>query len=288
MTSAEIEEHSRLGTCQQSIQTNLRTIGSRLDAYAREIEENKTDMWEARRDLDHIDKIAMRQAIEQKMLSAEVLREQQRKLLKLRKSPYFGRFDFARERDDKSGAKPIYVGVHDFRDEETGKTIVYDWRAPVSSMFYDYEIGPARYQAPGGEVRGRLELKRQFRIRDGRMEFMFESGVNIVDDVLQQELGPLIRRRHEEYRRDDPARPERHHPRRRSAHAHHSGRGGFRQNLHCPASHCLSALPLQGHVELEGHPDHLAQSGLCRLHRQRAARTGRGAGRRNQDGDAGR
>jgi DNA helicase II / ATP-dependent DNA helicase PcrA len=55
-------------------------------------------------------------------------------------------------------------------------------------MFYDYEIGPARYEAPSGEIRGRLELKRQFRISGGRMEFMLESGVNIVDDVLQEEL----------------------------------------------------------------------------------------------------
>lgn len=188
MTIAEREELSRLEACQQSIEFNLQAISSRLSAYAREIQETKEHMWEARRDLDHIDKVALRQTIEQKTRSAEVLREQQQKLLKLRKSPYFGRFDFAREGNGQVGAEPIYVGVHDCRDEASGKTLVHDWRAPISSMFYDYEIGPARYQAPSGEIHGRLELKRQFRIRDGRMEFMLESGVNIVDDVLQQEL----------------------------------------------------------------------------------------------------
>ncbi|MFN4282389.1 MAG: HelD family protein [Alphaproteobacteria bacterium] len=188
MTIAEREELSRLQACHQSIEINLQAISSRLNAYAREIQETKEHMWEARRDLDHIDKVALRQVIEQKTRSAEVLREQQQKLLKLRKSPYFGRFDFAREGNGKAGAKPIYVGVHDCRDEASGKTLVHDWRAPISSMFYDYEIGLARYQAPSGEIHGRLELKRQFRIRDGRMEFMLESGVNIVDDVLQQEL----------------------------------------------------------------------------------------------------
>jgi DNA helicase-2/ATP-dependent DNA helicase PcrA len=188
MTTAEREELTRLEACQQSIEFNLQAISSRLSAYAREIQETKEHMWEARRDLDHIDKAALRQMIEQKTRSAEVLREQQQKLSKLRKSPYFGRFDFARAGNGDAGAEPIYVGVHDCRDEASGKTLVYDWRAPISSMFYDYEIGPARYQAPSGEIHGRLELKRQFRIRDGRMEFMLESGVNIVDDVLQQEL----------------------------------------------------------------------------------------------------
>lgn len=188
MTIAKSEEHARLGACLKGLQDNLLSIGARLSAHAKEIQETKEHMWEARRDMDHIDKVALRQVIEQKTRSAEILREQQQKLSKLRKSPYFGRFDFARGEGRHIQAEPIYVGVHDFRDEASGKTLVYDWRAPISSMFYDYEIGPARYEAPSGEIRGRLELKRQFRIRDGRMEFMLESGVNIVDDVLQQEL----------------------------------------------------------------------------------------------------
>ncbi|MGC8534203.1 MAG: HelD family protein [Rhizomicrobium sp.] len=188
MTTTEREELTRLEACQKSIEDNLRAVSSRLNDYAREIQETKEHMWEARRDLDHIDKVALRQVIEQKTRSADVLREQHQKLLKLQKSPYFGRFDFAREGNGNASAESIYVGVHDCRDDALGKTLVYDWRAPISSMFYDYEIGPARYQAPSGEIIGRLELKRQFRIRDGRMEFMLESGVNIVDDVLQQEL----------------------------------------------------------------------------------------------------
>ncbi|MFN3727833.1 MAG: HelD family protein [Allosphingosinicella sp.] len=188
MTSIDPKELTRLEDCQRSIGRNLQLIGSRLDDYAKEVQESHEHMWEARRDMDHIDKIAMRQSIDQKMRSAEILRAQQQKLLKLRKSPYFGRFDFAREQAVKSGAVPIYVGVHDFRDEETGTTIVHDWRAPVSSIFYDHEIGLASYEAPSGEIRGNVELKRQFRIRDGVMQFMIESGVNIVDDVLQEEL----------------------------------------------------------------------------------------------------
>ncbi|MEX0953631.1 MAG: 3'-5' exonuclease [Rhizobiaceae bacterium] len=188
MNPAEREEQRRLQSCLESIARNLQLIGARLSASARDIQETTTYMWEARRDLDHIDKVAMRQAIEQKSSSAEVMRAQQKELRKLRDSPYFGRLDFRRGRGKGAAAQPIYVGVHGFRDEDSGETLVHDWRAPVSSMFYDHEIGPASYEAPSGEISGRVELKRQFRIRDGQMELMLESGVNIIDDVLQDEL----------------------------------------------------------------------------------------------------
>ncbi|HEU5148684.1 MAG TPA: 3'-5' exonuclease, partial [Chryseosolibacter sp.] len=70
----------------------------------------------------------------------------------------------------------------------TGKNLIYDWRAPVSSMFYDFELGPAWHDTPSGRISGNITLKRQYRIRDGRMEFMIENDLNIHDEVLQKEL----------------------------------------------------------------------------------------------------
>ena len=114
--------------------------------------------------------------VEQTLDSAEVLKEQQQKMHKLLRSPYFGRFDFTGDED--STARAIYVGVHHFRDEHARETLVHDWRAPISSMFYGFEPGPACFLSPGGEVAGQVILKRQFRIRDGAMEFVLESGVS--------------------------------------------------------------------------------------------------------------
>lgn len=186
MNTAETEEKARLEGCQTSLRNALAQIDTRLNDYAQEIQIRKEYLWEARRDMDHIEKIAVRQTIEQTLDSAEVLKAQQQKLVKLMRSPYFGRFDFLKSGETKT--EPIYVGVHHFRDEAVRETLVYDWRAPIASMFYDYETGPARYQAPAGEVEGQLTLKRQFRIRDGQLEFVLESGVHIVDDVLQEEF----------------------------------------------------------------------------------------------------
>ena len=74
-------------------------------------------MWEARRDMDHLDKVAMRQSIDQMMRSSDVLRAQAIKLEKLRKSPYFGRFDFRARPAERD--RTYYIGIHDFREEDT-------------------------------------------------------------------------------------------------------------------------------------------------------------------------
>jgi DNA helicase-2/ATP-dependent DNA helicase PcrA len=188
MTPAESEERERLEACQTRIRDAIRQLDQRLGEQTREVQSENAYMWEARGDMDHIEKIAVRQTIEQTMRSSAVVEAQQRKLTKLVRSPYFGRFDFVRGGNAPASAEAIYVGVHHFRDEESGRTLVHDWRAPIAAVFYDYEIGPVRYLAPSGEVAGELRLKRQFRIRNGRLEFMLESGLHVVDDVLQHEL----------------------------------------------------------------------------------------------------
>ena len=102
------------------------------------------------------------------------------------KSPCEG--DFREIRADRTTAEPIYIGVHTFHDFEQRKNLVYDWRAPIAGMYYDYEPGPAAYTSPTGEITGEISLKRQYRIRGGRMEYMFESSVTVHDDILAREL----------------------------------------------------------------------------------------------------
>jgi len=105
----------------------------------------------------------------------------------------FGRFDFIRDGQTQSLA--VYVGIHAFFDEDRKENLIYDWRAPIATMFYDYEAGKAHYEAPSGDITGTIAAKRQFRIRHGHMEFMLESALNIQDDVLQEELSRAMFRR---------------------------------------------------------------------------------------------
>ena len=55
-------------------------------------------------------------------------------------------------------------------------------------MFYDHELGEAFYSSPAGKINGAISLKRQYRIRKGKMEYMIESSVTVHDDILQKEL----------------------------------------------------------------------------------------------------
>lgn len=106
------------------------------------------------------------------------------KIVKLKESPYFARIDFCPEGDSK--ADKYYIGRFTF--SHVNKLLVFDWRAPIASMFYDYEVGPAGFDAPSGRIQGYLSRKRQFKIKNGLMEYALETSVNIQDDVLQREL----------------------------------------------------------------------------------------------------
>ncbi|MDQ0892418.1 DNA helicase-2/ATP-dependent DNA helicase PcrA [Paenibacillus sp. V4I9] len=127
---------------------------------------------------------------------AEVLSERERthrqatialgKLKRLVYSPYFGRIDFT-ERDERQG-EAIYLGIAAFLDEQEDHYLVYDWRAPISSLYYDYAPGEVAFTTPNGIVEGQMLLKRQFVIRDSRIQLMFDTGVTIGDELLKQVL----------------------------------------------------------------------------------------------------
>ncbi|PKG22386.1 RNA polymerase recycling motor HelD [Niallia nealsonii] len=107
-------------------------------------------------------------------------------LNKLKYSPYFGRIDF---KENGEETEAIYIGIASFMDKEEQNFYIYDWRAPISSIYYDYSKGPAKYEIPEGAVEGELVLKRQFIIRNGKVISLFDTGVTIGDELLLEVLG---------------------------------------------------------------------------------------------------
>ncbi len=104
---------------------------------------------------------------------------------KMLNSPYFARIDFSSK---DFGEETIYIGVGTIRDESTFEPLVYDWRAPISSIFYRYELGEVSYQAPSGTITGEVSLKRQYEIKDGKLIYFFDNSLRIVDDILKRVL----------------------------------------------------------------------------------------------------
>lgn len=115
--------------------------------------------------------------------------EEEHKILlleKMIKSPYFARIDF--KFDDGDEFEKIYIGRSSLRKNSYQEMYVYDWRSPIASVFYRFMTGEAFYDAPCGRVTGELNLKRQYEIKNGTLEYFFDSDVQIVDEFLRQLL----------------------------------------------------------------------------------------------------
>ncbi len=109
------------------------------------------------------------------------------RLERMLKSPYFGRIDFVE--DGEGTAEQIYIGIHNLITANNREILVYDWRAPISGMFYDYEIGLSNYDCPAGSISGQMLLKRQYKIDRSKIIYMFDSSLSINDEMLREILG---------------------------------------------------------------------------------------------------
>ncbi|GAB6930831.1 RNA polymerase recycling motor HelD [Paenibacillus sp. JCM 10914] len=108
-------------------------------------------------------------------------------LKRLLPSPYFGRVDF--HEHGLSASEQVYIGVSSFIDDDGLSFLIYDWRSPIASLYYDYPPGEASYDTPAGRIEGVMTLKRQFQIQHGHIRNMFDASETIGDELLQQVLG---------------------------------------------------------------------------------------------------
>ena len=127
------------------------------------------------------------QALLQQVNANQAALQKQQHLKRMLDAPFFGRIDFQYEGEEEP--ESFYIGIGTFAERNGALPLIYDWRSPVSSLFYDYEKGPASYEAPGGTMSGEISARWQYKIRGGKMVYAFESDVKIDDDILRAELG---------------------------------------------------------------------------------------------------
>ncbi|WP_288530056.1 RNA polymerase recycling motor HelD [uncultured Secundilactobacillus sp.] len=106
-------------------------------------------------------------------------------LQKLEKSPYFARIDFHETGEPKT--ETIYIGLASFSDRPD-HFLVYDWRAPISSIYYDGGLGEVTYLTPDGDQTVNVKLKRQFQIEDGQIKTVFDTDEAVGDQMLLDAL----------------------------------------------------------------------------------------------------
>ena len=104
---------------------------------------------------------------------------------RLEKRPYFARVDFKEQGEKKP--ETIYIGLGSFADKND-HFLIYDWRAPISSIYYDGKLGEVSYNSPEGKITVDMTKKRQFMIEDGKIVNMFDTNESIGDQMLLEVL----------------------------------------------------------------------------------------------------
>ena len=107
-------------------------------------------------------------------------------------NPFFARVDFVEK--SESEIERIVIGLYSLEDEN-GKLLVHDWRAPVCSLYYDATPGEVRYLSPGGEIEGTMTLKRQYRMENGQLKYYVDTRLSIDDGMLLDLLSGATSRR---------------------------------------------------------------------------------------------
>ena len=91
------------------------------------------------------------------------------RLKKMKDNPFFGSVEFLYDGDDE--AETFYIGIGNFAERTGSIPLVYDWRAPVSGLFYDFDKGVASYEAPGGTINLTERIKEDYNKKDGSLTY---------------------------------------------------------------------------------------------------------------------
>ncbi|WP_455504340.1 HelD family protein [Blautia sp.] len=171
------------------LKTRIARIGESILEGQKDIEGMHEYYWENYTEMDQYgyENFDNQQALLHQINANEQQIHLRKRFRKMLDSPFFGRVDFVFDGEDEP--EVFYIGIGNFAEEAGHTPLIYDWRAPVSGLFYDYDKGPASYQAPLGTICGEIASKWQYKIRNGRMVYQFESDVKIDDEILMAELG---------------------------------------------------------------------------------------------------
>lgn len=185
LSKKELEEEKKyLNNCTSIIRNQLSELGQDLYEKQEKIQEFQKYIWDNKSQLDPTELKSLISDNDLEVFLAMEKGKYFQKLYKIQNNPYFGSIIFEEEKEPE---KTIYLGITHLEDKNKNH-LIYDWRAPISSLFYDYEIGNCSYIAPSGTINGNLKRKRQYKIQNGEIKHIFDNSINIDDSLLQEVL----------------------------------------------------------------------------------------------------
>lgn len=183
INSNEFEcEKKYLEKTKDIIRKNIDKKVSEINEYKKMIVSNKRHLWQ---NLNDYRSNEMYSTMREEDLNVTILNAEIIKVSKLERSlekPFFGRIDFESDSEKES----IYLGITGIEDNY--KHYVYDWRAPISNLYYNYGLGSASFETESGTIYGNITLKRQYKIEMGELLNAFDSEITIEDEMLQEVL----------------------------------------------------------------------------------------------------
>ena len=176
------KEQKHLELTTKLLRENISALAQNLYDNEEKQQEFKKYVWDTKAELDPTEMKTILSNNDKEIEDLEMQAKYYKKLYKIQNNPYFGKITF----EDDEGKKDIYIGLTYLT--KNNDNVIYDWRSPISSIFYDYENGKCSYEAPGGTIEGYLHNKRQFTIENSKIKRVFDSKLTIQDEMLQEVL----------------------------------------------------------------------------------------------------
>ena len=185
LSEVEVQKEKKiLKKVQKLLDDTLDDLGEQVFDDEEGLQEFKKMMWEDAASFDEGEMQQVMAATAQEAEKVLMKRDYFLKLRQIKDKPYFASIVF---KDDEGKVNNIYISLTYLKDDHLNN-ILYDWRSPICSLFYDYETGPCSYKAPGGVYSGELKRKRQYKIENRKLVGVFDNSLNIDDEVLQEVL----------------------------------------------------------------------------------------------------
>ena len=185
LTGRDLElEKMRLKEVLKLLDDKIARMGGEIFQDEEKLKEFRKYTWENMKSMDvqELNQVNVQSELDANMLLRE--RDYFKKLYRIKDNPYFASVGFE---DEEKNRYSVYLGLTYLKDEDYGN-IIYDWRSPICSIFYDYEVGKCAYAAPQGIVKGEMLRKRQYKIVDAELVSAFDNSLSIDDELLQEVL----------------------------------------------------------------------------------------------------
>ena len=184
ITNEELESEKQYLKKVISILNNeIQTYDTQVKSLSNNIQEQMSYAWDKTNRLSDTEFIYAVANIQKRSVYAENANKRVNNYKKMLNNAYFARIDF----EDDEEKIPVYIGIASLQNGDD--FYVYDWRAPISSMFYNSEVGESSYTISTGEkITGKITLKRQYRIQGDEIKEIFDTDMQIIDNILKNIL----------------------------------------------------------------------------------------------------